>query len=386
MTQTTNLGIIGYDGIRFVSLDLERSRSFYIDTMDFALTAATTPAFEDRHGYKGLVFSARNIQIEVIESTRAGSTPDKHLKQNAAGICAVNFLVKDIEATRKTLVERGATFLETGITTVEADGGSYRTFEIVTPLGNTTYGFVQRTGGYKGYAPGYEARAEGGSNKFDFAGIDHLTSNMRTLKPYIDWCKSIMGMEEFWRIDFHTSDVDPTRTSGSGLKSIVVRDPESGIKFANNEPAAPFFNNSQIQFYLEDFGGAGVQHAAFGVRDILAVLPALRERGARFLNTPGSYYDAAPARMAEQGVAKIDENWDDLRATGTLIDGKDGKYLLQIFMEEAAKLYTQPKAGPFFIELIQRKGDPGFGGGNFRALFESIEREQADRIAAEAKA
>jgi 4-hydroxyphenylpyruvate dioxygenase len=90
--------------------------------------------------------------------------------------------------------------------------------------------------------------------------------------------------------------------------------------------------------------------------------------------------------MAEQGVPKIDEDWAELRRTSTLIDGKDGKYLLQIFMEEAAKLYGQPKAGPFFIELIQRKGDPGFGGGNFRALFESIEREQADRIAAAAAA
>jgi 4-hydroxyphenylpyruvate dioxygenase len=385
MTQPSNLGIIGYDSIRFVSLDLERSRDFYINKLDFALTAATTPAFEDRVGYKGLVFSARNINIEVVESTREGSYAAKHLKQHAAGISAVSYLVKDIEHARKTLAARGATLMDTKTEVIEEAGGKYSSFEIATPLGNTIYRFIQRDN-MKLHAPGWEARQEGGSNKFDFAGIDHLTSNMRTLKPYIAWFKEVMGMEEFWRIDFHTSDIDPTRTSGSGLRSIVVRDPESGIKFANNEPAAPFFNNSQIQFYLEDFGGPGIQHAAFGIRDILGAIDELRQRGARFLPTPSSYYDAAPTRMAEQGVPKIDEDWAELRRTSTLIDGKDGKYLLQIFMEEAAKLYGQPKAGPFFIELIQRKGDPGFGGGNFRALFESIEREQADRIAAAAAA
>ena len=133
--------------------------------------------------------------------------------------------------------------------------------------------------------------------------------------------------------------------------------------------------------YLDDFGGSGVQHAAFGVRDIISRRsPALREAGVEFLHTPSNYYDASPARLAEQGVSGIDEDYDVLRETGILIDGAEEKYLLQIFMKEAAQLYDEPKAGPFFIELIQRKGDRGFGGGNFRALFESIEREQSSRL------
>lgn len=379
MSDIKNLGIIGYDSIRFVSLDLDRSHNFYINTLDFALTGKSTPAFEQEHGYKSEVFSARNINIEVVESLNDTSIACKHLKQHSAGINTVRFLVKDIAHAWKTLESRGATLMSHDIVTHKEDDGTYQTFEIASPLGNTTYAFVQRQN-FARHAPGFELLNEGGSNAFDFAGIDHLTSNMRTLKPYIDWFKDVLGFKEFWGIKFHTSDIDPTRLSGSGLKSIVVWDEESGVKFANNEPAAPFFNNSQIQLYLEDFGGPGVQHAAFGVRNILESVDVLRERGAEFLFTPDNYYDNAPDRLAKQGVPSIEEDYEDLRKTGVLIDGEDGKYLLQIFMKEAADLYNQPKAGPFFIELIQRKGDRGFGGGNFRALFESIERAQVERI------
>lgn len=373
-----NLGIIGYDSVRFVSLDLERSRQFYVDKLDMAITARTTPAFEDQHGYKGMVFSARNINMEVIESLRPSSHAGRHLKNYAAGISNVDFLVQDIEHAFATLESRGATIID-DIQTTEENGATFRRFEIATPLNDTSYGFVERKG-YSAHAPGWKSVQEGGSNKYDLAGIDHLTSNMRTLKPFIDWCKSVLGFEEFWNISFHTVDVDPSRTSGSGLKSIVVWDPEGGVKFANNEPARPFFNNSQIQVYLDDFGGPGVQHAAFGVRDLIESVRGLREAGVEFLYTPSNYYQSSPARLAEQGVSKIDEDYSVLEETGILIDGADEKYLLQIFMKEAALLYEQPKAGPFFVELIQRKGDKGFGGGNFRALFESIERDQAERV------
>lgn len=379
MAEIKNLGIIGYDSIQFVSLNLERSYDFYVNKMDFAVTGRSTPEFEAQHGYKSVVFSARNINIEVIEATAPNSLPEKHLRHLAAGICNVRFLVRDIQHAFDTLDARGATIMS-DIQTTTAGESTYKTFQIATPLGQTTYTFVQREG-FHAHAPGFaHITDEGGSNKYDFAGIDHLTSNMRTLKPFITWCQEVMGMKEFWRIAFHTSDIDPTRTSGSGLKSIVVWDEESGVKFANNEPARPFFTKSQIELYLEDFGGPGVQHAALGVRDIISAVETLRQNGVEFLHTPANYYDAAPGRMAEQGVAQIDEDYDVLRKHGILIDGADSKYLLQIFMKEAALWYNEPKAGPFFIELIQRKGDRGFGGGNFRALFESIEREQKERI------
>ncbi|TXD39515.1 4-hydroxyphenylpyruvate dioxygenase [Lujinxingia vulgaris] len=377
MSQIKNLGITGYDGLRFVTLDLERSRKFYVDMLDFTLVARSTPAWEEKTGDKAEVYAAGDIIIECVESQREDSWAAYHRKFHTAGIGTVNFAVQNIEEAWKRLEERGATFIDE-IRTEEAGGGTRRSFEIATPLGNTTYGFVEKKG-YTDYDAGFETVNTGGNNRFNFTTIDHLTSNVRTLKPLVDWFRDVLGMEQFWDIAFHTSDVDPTRQSGSGLKSIVMWDPEGGIKFANNEPQRPFFNASQIQKYLEDFGGGGVQHAAFNLDDIIGSIKEMEAKGVEFLYTPPSYYDAAPGRMAEQGVSKIDEDYDVLKDHGILVDGADEKYLLQIFMKEAAIYYDQPEAGPFFIELIQRKGDQGFGGGNFRALFEAIERDQVER-------
>ncbi|MFW5968109.1 MAG: 4-hydroxyphenylpyruvate dioxygenase family protein [Persicimonas sp.] len=379
MADIKNLGILGYDGLRFVSLDLERSHDFYTNKLGFTMIAESTPQWEDKTGDRAEVFQAGDVTIEVLESQRENSFADYHRQFHPAGIATVNFRVRDVDEAWRRLEGRGATFIDE-IEEHEERGGRYRRFEIATPLGNATYGFVEKVE-YPGYAPGFESVAEPGNNEFDIGAIDHLTSNMRTLKPYIDWFKDVMGMEQFWEIAFHTSDVDPDGESGSGLKSIVTWDSESDIKFANNEPQRPFFNRSQIQIYLEDFGGPGVQHAAFEVEDIITTVRELRERGIEFLYTPSTYYESRPETLAEQGVAEIDEDWEILEELGILVDGSEDGYLLQIFMKEAAQFYDEPEAGPFFIELIQRKGDRGFGGGNFRALFEAIERDQLGELA-----
>src|SRR5262249_7470120 len=123
--------------------------------------------------------------------------------------------------------------------------------------------------------------------------------------------------------------------------------------------------------------GDGVQHVALTVTDILAAVRGLRAAGVTFMPTPGSYYDLLAERIAHSGIASIDENLDTLRELEILLDGDHHRaYMLQIFLKESAGLYGDPEAGPFFYEIIQRKGDRGFGAGNFRALFESIEREQ----------
>jgi len=153
-------------------------------------------------------------------------------------------------------------------------------------------------------------------------------------------------------------------------------DPRSRVKFANNEPLRPFFTASQINLFGEDNRGDGIQHAALAVRDILHCVRSLRERGVQFMETPGTYYDMLPDRL-RVSVGEIDEPIDLLRELQILVDGsKPRKYLLQIFLRDSAGLYNEPEAGPFFFEIIQRKGDMGFGAGNFRALFESIERQQ----------
>ncbi len=379
MADIKNLGIVGYDGLRFVTLDLARSHDFYTDKLGFAHVATSTPDWQQETGDRAEVFQAGDITIEVIESQRDDSFAAYHRKFHTAGIATVNFRVRDAQQAWNRLEKRGATFID-AIREEERDGGRYRSFEIASPLGNATFGFVEKVE-YAGYAPGFEATGHEPTNEFNMSHIDHLTSNMRTLKPYIDWYKSVLGMEQFWEISFHTSDVNPDAGTGSGLKSIVTWDPESATKFANNEPARPYFNRSQIQKYLEDFGGPGVQHAAFEVEDIISTVRELNGRGVEFLFTPSTYYASRPDDLAKQGVASIDEDWEVLEELGILVDGSDEGYLLQIFMKEAAQFYDEPDAGPFFIELIQRKGDRGFGGGNFRALFEAIERDQLGELA-----
>jgi 4-hydroxyphenylpyruvate dioxygenase len=149
------------------------------------------------------------------------------------------------------------------------------------------------------------------------------------------------------------------------------------VRFANNEPLRPRFNASQIQLFVDDHGGNGVQHAAWLVDDIQSAVTGLRERGAPFLPTPDAYYRYMPERLEKCGIGRIDESIEDLRRLQILVDGSSHhKYMLQIFMKDMATIAGSRDAGPFFYEIVQRKGDRGFGAGNFRALFESIEREQ----------
>jgi 4-hydroxyphenylpyruvate dioxygenase len=198
------------------------------------------------------------------------------------------------------------------------------------------------------------------------------------MMPALLWLEHVLGFERFWDVEFHTDDVTKDRRDhGSGLRSVVMWDPKSGVKFANNEPFRPHFKASQINIFNEDHRGDGVQHVALGVGDILACVRGLRARGVEFMPTPGSYYDMLPERLARIGVEKIDEDVETLRELEILVDGAANRsYLLQIFLKDSAGLYNSPEAGPFFYEIIHRKGDEGFGAGNFRALFESIERQQ----------
>jgi 4-hydroxyphenylpyruvate dioxygenase len=153
-------------------------------------------------------------------------------------------------------------------------------------------------------------------------------------------------------------------------------EPYSGLKFANNEPLRPHFERSQIAIFCADNRGPGIQHVALAMPDICGAVAELRRRSVEFLRTPGTYYDALPERLAQQRVPPIREAMDKLRHLGIQVDGNMDGYLLQIFMKDAALYYQDPAAGPFFLELIQREGARSFGEGNFRALFEAIEREQ----------
>jgi len=373
----TSLGILGYDSFHFAVANAERSRNFYLDTFDFAEIAKAGADLVARSGQTSFVVKAGEVVVVVSSAVRPEAKASRFLRKHPCGVMSLSFQVRDAEHAMKELDRRGATVLS-DLFVDQRDGGVYKSFEIATPLGDLNYRFIERKE-YPYFAPGFENVKQDPSiptNKYGITSIDHVTSNMRTMAPFLFWLEHVMGMEPYWDVTFHTEDVAPEKGKGSGLKSKVMWDPESGIRFANNEPLKPYFNASQIAKFVEDNAGAGVQHAALLVPDLISVVRSLKNKGVRFLKTPGAYYDELPKILAERGVTNLAEPMDVLRELEILVDGRGDKYMLQIFLEDAALLYNEPQAGPFFFEIIQRVGHPGFGEGNFRALFEAIEREQ----------
>ncbi|MBV8756976.1 MAG: VOC family protein [Deltaproteobacteria bacterium] len=378
MTKLESLGIKRLDGIHYYVRDLERSRRFYIEKLDFAETWRSSPDLERDGRQKSACFQAGNVRVVCSSPVGEGGRAARFLSKHPDGVGTLIFEVKDIEKTFRLLEERGGTAIS-DIETFREGGGMLRQFSITTPFGDTTFRFRQRDA-FAPLWPGAVPHAGGGNNKFGFEEIDHVTSNFQTMKPMLLWLEHVMGFEQMWEVAFHTSDVEPSRKTGSGLKSIVMWDPESNTKFANNEPARPFFKSSQINIFNEELRGDGVQHVALTVKDILSAVRALRANGVTFMPTPGTYYDVLPERIEKSGIKQIDEDIKTLRELEVLIDGDHHHaYMLQIFLKESSGLYGDSKAGPFFYEIIQRKGDRGFGAGNFRALFESIERDQRQR-------
>ena len=378
MSKLESLGIKRLEGIHYYVRDLERSRQFYCGKLDFAETWRSAPDLEKTGKQASACFSAGNINVVCSSPTGEGGRAARFLTKHPDGVGTLIFEVEDIAKTFKLLEERGGTPID-DIQTFTDDGGSLKQFSITTPFGDCTFRFRERRG-YKGLFPGAVPHQGGGGNRFGFQEIDHVTSNFQTMKPMLLWLEHVLGFEQLWEVEFHTSDVDPGRKTGSGLKSIVMWEPTSNVKFANNEPARPFFRSSQINIFNEELRGDGVQHVALTVGDIIPAVRALRANGVSFMPTPGTYYDMLPDRISQSGIKQIDEDIKTLRDLEILIDGDHfHAYMLQIFLKESAGLYSDPNAGPFFYEIIQRKGDRGFGAGNFRALFESIEREQRER-------
>jgi len=375
----SGLGIIGYDSYEFIVADLERSRRFYTTMMDVPQTGRLAERVSAEHGESGLLFAVGKASVACITSRERGSRADRWLQRHPDGVAVVGLRVRDLEQAHRVLVERGGTVCTPPTATTDHHGSPYRLFEIATPLGDVRFRFVERSSG--ALPPGFEP-IEGADehNSNGFQVIDHVTSNFVTLEPHVTWLRDVMGFEEYWRVHFHTSDLHGG-TGGSGLASIVMWDPESGIKLANNEPVTPNYEASQIYAFVESNQGAGVQHVAFHVPKIIPAVENLRSAGIEFLDTPATYYDMLPSRLAEHRVTGFSERIDDLRRLGILVDGDDDRYLLQIFMVEGGLLYGDAQAGPFFYEVIQRCGARGFGEGNFRALFEAIERDQLRRDA-----
>ena len=373
-----SLGIKKVEAIHYYVRDLERSRRFYTERMDFAEVARSSPELERSAEQRSAIFQAGDCVVVCSQPLGTKCRAARWLRKHPDGVGTLVLEVEDIERAFHLLDERGGTIIDE-ILREKDDHGTFASFSITTPFGDTTFRFVERRG-YRALFPGAVHHPEpvGGKNVFGFGYFDHVTSNFQTMSPALLWMEHVLGFERFWEVEFHTNDVaQKKRDHGSGLRSAVMWDPTSKVKFANNEPYRPFFKGSQINIFNEDHRGDGVQHVALATRDVLSAVRGLRERGVEFMPTPGTYYDMLPERLRAIGVQRIDEDVETLRELGVLVDGdRERSYLLQIFLKDSAGLYGDPEAGPFFFELIQRKGDEGFGAGNFRALFESIERQQ----------
>ena len=381
MSQTREpLGIVKLEALHYYVRDLERTRRFFVDQLDFAELGHSSPEMDREGRQHAAAFQAGDAVFVIHQPQGEGGRAWRYLRKHPEGVGTLVFQVEDIERTFRLLDQRGGTFI-TDVQRFTDDGGTLAMFSITTPFGDTTFRFTERSG-YQSLFPGMilaTPSAAGAGNRFGFTHVDHVTSNFQTMKPALLWMEQVLGLEQLWEIAFHTNDVTAAtaQAHGSGLKSVVMWDPRSGVKFANNEPFRPFFKDSQINIFAEDNRGDGVQHSALAVRDIVGAVRALRGRGVEFMSTPGSYFEMLPARLQTIGVGTIDEDIQILRQLEILVDGeRPHQYLLQIFLKEAAGLHHDPEAGPFFFEIIQRKGDQGFGAGNFRALFEAIERDQ----------
>jgi 4-hydroxyphenylpyruvate dioxygenase len=248
---------------------------------------------------------------------------------------------------------------------VEDDFGRVELAAIAT-YGENIHTFVNRADYAGPYLPGYTSTTENGApvTGIGLQNIDHVVGNVELgrMEHWVEFYERAFGMTEL----IHFSD-EAISTEYSALMSKVMMDGEGKIKFPINEPAEGK-RKSQIEEYLDFYGGPGVQHVALATEDIVATVEELEERGLRFLKTPSAYYDDLEDRVGE-----IDVDYDDLRRLGILADRDEEGYLLQIFTKTAQDRPT------LFFEIIERHGSRGFGEGNFKALFEAIEREQALR-------
>jgi 4-hydroxyphenylpyruvate dioxygenase len=350
-----------------------------IDHVEMYVGNAAQAAYWFTHGlgfhhtaYAGLETGVRDRASHVVESGRirfvltaglhGGTELTRHVAEHGDGTKVVALAVPDAEQAYRVAVRRGARGLREPHE-LSDDRGTVRLATIGT-YGETVHTFVERDGYGGAFLPGYQPAEDGTGDAGLLSGIDHVVGNVELgrLDEWVSYYERVFGFTEM----IHFSDRD-IQTEYSALMSKVMADGKGRIKFPINEPAEGK-RKSQIEEYLEFYGGSGVQHIALSTGDIVRTVRELRDRGVRFLSTPDTYYEELPERIDE-----IEEDLGDLHELGILADQDDEGYLLQIFTKPIGDRPTM------FLEVIERHGARGFGEGNFKALFEAIEREQASR-------
>ena len=299
-----------------------------------------------------------NVRL-VLTAPLVGTSPvAAHVAAHGDGVRSLAIAVPDATAAYRLALERGATGIEEPFERAD-EHGVVRLATIAT-YGETVHTFVERTAYDGPFLPGFAA-VEGGEDLGLLTEFDHAVGNVELgrMNEWVAFYERVLGFTEL--LAFTDEDIS---TEYSALMSKVVADGEGRIKFPINEPAEGK-RKSQVDEYLEFYGGPGVQHIAVQTPDIVNAVRALRERGVRFLATPTTYYEDVAGRVGE-----IEADYGDLAELGILVDRDDEGYLLQIFTKPIGDRPT------VFFELIERHGSRGFGAGNFKALFQALEREQ----------
>lgn len=356
------LPINGTDYVEFYVGNAKQASFFYRTAFGFKLIAYAGPetGLRDRASY---VLQQGKIRFVLTTPLYPDSPIAEHIKLHGDGVKTLALWVDDATASWNETTHRGAVSIQTP-TTLSDEYGSVVTSGIKT-YGDTVHIFVERRNYSGAFLPGFRAiNDEYVTEPIGLLHVDHCVGNVELgrMNEWVRFYSDVMGFRLL--LTFDDKDIS---TEYSALMSKVVTNGNGFIKFPINEPAAGK-KKSQIEEYLDFYHGPGVQHVALATNDILHTVDSLRQRGVQFLYVPDTYYSDLIER-----VGAIDEDMDDLRRLNILVDRDEEGYLLQIFTKPVEDRPT------LFYEIIQRKGARSFGKGNFKALFESIEREQALR-------
>ncbi|KAK7172505.1 hypothetical protein R3I93_002575 [Phoxinus phoxinus] len=358
--------------VKFWVGNAKQAAGFYCDKFGFEPLA-----------YKGLETGSRELvshairQDKIIFVFESALNPGneemgEYLMKHGDGAKDVAFQVEDCDFLVKKAKERGAVIVREPW--VEQDSGGKVKYTVIQTYGDTTHTFVEHLGPYTGlFLPGYQEplfrdpllpKLPPGHLNF----IDHVVGNQPDDKmvPVSDWYQKCLLFHRFWSIDDKQ-----IHTEYSALRSIVVTNYEETIKMPINEPAIGK-KKSQIQEYIDYNGGPGVQHIALNTSNIIQAIVNLRARGMEFLSAPDNYYDILQQNLKTAKI-KVKEDLKTLQELKILVDFDDKGYLLQIFTKPVQDRPT------LFLEVIQRNNHAGFGAGNFKSLFEAIEKDQDAR-------
>ncbi len=363
VSQQDFLPIHGTDHIEFYVGNAKQAAYFYRSAMGFAITAYQGPETGSRH-HVSYVLEQGKVRFLLTTPLSAAGEVAAHILKHGDGVKAVALWVDDAESAWRETTARGAKSAREPYT-ISDENGSARLSSICI-YGDTVHTFVERSA-YRGpFLPGFVAIA--GNDKVarptGLLHIDHAVGNVGwgQMNTWVSFYEHVMGFKMFKHFD----DADIS-TEYSALMSKVMTNGNEKIRFPINEPAVGR-KKSQIEEYLDFYGGPGIQHIAMATNDIVDTVTRLSEQGVEFLSIPSTYYEDLTGR-----VGKIDEPVDELARLGILVDRDDEGYMLQIFTKPVEDRPT------LFFEIIQRKGSRSFGKGNFKALFEAIEREQERR-------